>query len=696
MLAVDTETTGLDLRHGARPFFVTMCRVGEDPVFWEWDVDPLTRQPTIPQEDIEEIEEWLNTEDELVLQNPKFDAAALATIGIQLPWSKVKDTLLAGHLLASNQPHDLTTMTLVYLGVNIKKYEDALQEVCNAARRLARSKFPTWRIAKEGLPEMPSAKGGSKKGAKGVESESPWKFDCWLPRAIAKHCKYSKDHPWWTVLQEYANTDSVSTAHLWPAMLHKLTHRKLYPIYEERLKLLPIVARMEANGVTLSATRLDELVAEYKEESSNAGSIVVNLAAAKGYALDLPKGASPNNSLRRFCFDVLDLPRVYNKKAKSTEPTLNKEAMEQYLATLPKSSIGYSFIKNLTDKRSRDTALSYMEGYRRFWKSINGSPRCDWFRLFPSLNPTGTDTLRFSSSNPNEQNISKKKGFNLRYCFGPAPGREWWSLDAQNIELRIPAYEAGEQDFIALFERPNDPPYFGSNHLLIAHLLFPREFDECIRNGWDFKEKYKSTLYQRTKNGNFAVQYGAVDKADGTGTADRTYGLPGAQARIKARFAKQEAHNQWCIDFARKHGYIETVPDKTVDPYRGYPLLCARTDYGDIKPTVPLNYRTQGTAMWWMSKAMVRCQPQLDEWNAADPATDGSDNYFIVMQVHDELVFDFPKRAHPLKNPKGSNLQRIRIVKQLMERGGDDIGIPTPVSIGYNEEHWADEVKVTV
>ena len=59
---------------------------------------------------------------------------------------------------------------------------------------------------------------------------------------------------------------------------------------------------------------------------------------------------------------------------------------------------------------------------------------CDlsnWRKLHTSLNMCGTDTLRWSSNNPNSQNISKKEGFNLRYAFGPAPGREWWSLDGQ-------------------------------------------------------------------------------------------------------------------------------------------------------------------------------------------------------------------------------------------------------------------------
>lgn len=83
------------------------------------------------------------------------------------------------------------------------------------ARRIARSKFKDWRIAKEGLPDMPSIKTSSKSEGKGVESGKAWRADYWLPRTIAKELEYPTDHPWWTVLSDYANTDSLYTLKLW-------------------------------------------------------------------------------------------------------------------------------------------------------------------------------------------------------------------------------------------------------------------------------------------------------------------------------------------------------------------------------------------------------------------------------------------------------------------------------------------------
>lgn len=673
-ISLDTEGTGVDLYHGAKPFMASVCtEIGQPAVFWEWDVDPLTREPEVPFDDLVDIKNYIDEADEIVFQNPKYDITALRTLSKKLfnkwPWHKTRDTLLAGHLLASNQPHDLTSMVLIYLGVNIKPFEDALEKATKEARRLAKTLFPQWRLAHKELPEMPSAK------------ESTWKYDMWLPRAIAKELKYEKDHPWWTVCSDYNTADTETTLPLLKRQLEKIEERGLLAIYLERCKILPIVPQMEWVGVTVSKERLDKLVEVFGAESKNAAKVCTTIAKSFGYDLELPKSGN-NKSLKTFIFseDYLNLP-VLSVSEKTGEPGMDKEVVEKYLTTLEEDSKAYRFIDNLRNKRKRDTALAYMESYQRFWLPCSGVGQ-GWFVLHPSLNPTGTTTLRWSCANPNEQNISKQEGFSLRYCFGPAPGREWWSLDAKNIELRIPAYEANEKEMIYLFEHPDDGPYYGSNHLLVFDTLHPEKFKKY---GVECKKIYASTWYQRTKNGNFAVQYGAIDRDDGEGTADRAYGIPGAQKRIKARFKKQEQLNQQMIRFAEEHGYVETMPDKTVDPNHGYPLLCTRTRWNKIKPTVPLNYHVQGTAMWWMQKAMTRCHNYLMQ----------KPGYYMIMQVHDELVFDFPKDYKEVNGkPVYGNLPVIKHIQKLMEQGGDDIGVPTPVSCEYHAVSWGEGVSI--
>ena len=122
MIAFDTETTGIDLFHGAKPFLVTTYD-GESNQWWEWDVNPLTRQPEIPKRDKVEIKRVIR-KNSLVLHNSKFDAHGMDRIGLPLNWSTLDDTLLMAHLVDSKANKDLTTLTLVHLGINVQPFED--------------------------------------------------------------------------------------------------------------------------------------------------------------------------------------------------------------------------------------------------------------------------------------------------------------------------------------------------------------------------------------------------------------------------------------------------------------------------------------------------------------------------------------------------------------------------------------------
>ena len=86
--------------------------------------------------------------------------------------------------------------------------------------------------------------------------------------------------------------------------------------------------------------------------------------------------------------------------------------------------------------------------------------------------------------------------------------------------------------------------------------------------------------------------------------------------------------------------------------------------------------------MWWMMCAMIRCQEYLDTLP----------NHHMIMQIHDELVFDFPagRGAEPWK----TNIGKARRLKMLMEEGGDNIGVPTPVSFKYHPHTWSKGISV--
>lgn len=656
ILSLDTEATGLDLKHGAKPFFVTMCDEEGNVRFWEADVDPLTRQPFWSKFDIMEIESSIDSADKLVLQNPKFDLHALDTIEIcpgtdgKWPWHKIVDTLMAGHLLVSNQPHDLTTMSMIYLRVNIQPLEDALEVATKEAQKIARHKYPDWQLAKKGRDDMPSAK------------DKTWKYDSWLPRAVAKAEGYPADHDWWHVLANYGNGDSSVTLPLFQNQGQLLKKAGLWKIYLEGLKLLPVIYEMENNGMTMSRSRLEDLYTRLSTEVELCREQCKELA--DGEIEDLPVNGM-SNALRYVLFEKFALQST--KKSKKTgQQSGDKFVLDHWLATLPEASKQWQFVSNLRKYRKRKTAIGYLDSYQKFWLPVDG----DTMIVYPSVNPTGTDTLRMSGQNPNPMQVSKQEDVNTRYTYGPAPGREWWAVDFSNLELRIPAYESGETEMVNLFEHPDDPPYYGSYHMLVFDTLHP---DKFAKHGMECKKIFESTWYQWTKNGNFAVQYGAVEHS---GTADKAYHVPGAQRRIMSRFTQIKALSKRWIDFANKHGYIETMPDKTVDPLRGYPLYCTRTEHNRVLETVPLSYHVQGTAMWITRRAMVRCQEFL--WSK--PALDGK----MIAQIHDEMIFDFPK---------GVGCKAIDMLKHLMIQGGIDVGVPLDATVHYHPVCWSAEEK---
>ena len=203
--------------------------------------------------------------------------------------------------------------------------------------------------------------------------------------------------------------------------------------------------------------------------------------------------------------------------------------------------------------------------------------------------------------------------------------------------------------------------------------MYPKEFWPLADKKGEFKERYKATLYQWDKNGGFALQYGAQREK-----TDATFRVKGAFDALNAQLPKIAELRGRYTALGNRHGYVETIPDKTVDPKRGYPMHLERYG-GRVSPTEPFSYHVQGTACWAKNKALVRCDNQLRKWRAS-----GFDGH-IILEVHDELVFDFPAGTCA-KEP-----WRIRKIKELMELSGSDFVIPMPLTVSpsFHPVTWA-------
>ena len=756
IISLDCETTGVDIVHGAMPFLVSWCEIDKDPCYVEWLVDPCTRKPEIPQEDLAHIAELIEAADTIYLHNSKFDWRALAAVGIHLPWEKVRDTLIASHLLATNHKHTLSWLCIEYLGKNIEPLEQKVKEVTQECRAIAKRDYPHWLIAAEGAPGMPSVKDSSKR-----DEDKPWKNDMWLPRALALQylslrCRNTRidrtdteqlpsyDNSWFTACAKYACGDSEHTLYLGLELERLLHERGYWAIYEKhRLHLPRVACEMECYGVTAIGEYTDSTILEYEQHVAESEAAMVAIAAEYGHTLELADGASINDNMRDFFYGAVQqsCPRCsYSKRVKHwlgaspngevcpkcLKPTkhragmthqliatkknnlalpvistkdvtasLDKEAMSEYLAITEGTT--HEFLTLLIDKRKHSTDLGYMKAYRRFWRPVSEAP--GYYRIHSSLNPCATDHLRWGSNSPNLQNVSDqeeeceecdgkgcsfcngtgKSRLSIRACFGPAPGREWWRMDFKNLEKRIPAYECMEPKLVEIFEKPDDPPYWGSDHNLLASLLFPEDYWPIVEIEGEFKRRHPRK-YKRTKNTNFAKQYGA-----GKRKVDATAGVHGAFELIERGLPELAKLQAKYLALAERTGFVETLPDRTVDPTRGYPILASRTEDGRVLSTTPFNYHVSGSACWAKNTALIRCSDQCAEWRG-----DGFDAR-VILEVHDELLFDFP-----CGGTIEENLPRAMVLKGLMEQSGEDLipRIPTPVSVEYHCKTWAEGVTV--
>lgn len=742
ILAVDCESTGLDTFHGCLPYLVTTCNDRHEQVTYQVGVDPKSRKVSWEKSEISKIQSLLDSSDKLVFHNAKFDLKMLNAIGIKVDhlWSKVEDTLFIAHMLASQTNHDLTSVVKQYLNRDISPYEDKMEKCVQEARRWCRSHLKDWKLAseaiedEEGLQLMPSTKGSNDKSGRA------WMADTWLPRAVALHegpswVKGHQNEDWLTATDDYADIDSSCLIPLFNVLMKEVERRKLTNIYRERLKILPVIHRMEHHGTTYKLDTHIEMKREFTDIQLELEKVLHGIAECYDYQLELPTRGR-NANLDTFVFDTLKLPVLgwteSKKGRKSTKPfepkpKFDADIKEEYEAILPAHSMQQRFIKVLNEKGEYDTALGYMAAYERFCikdkqhvlltpsscncdKQSQRCPVCDfglgicsicnkaeaeldepcisgkYATLHPNINPTGTVGLRMSHTNPNSANVSKHKKTNLRKNFGPRDGRIWYSLDYTNIELIIPAKEVNETELVYVFDHPEDPPFYGSFHMVMFAALWPDLWEDALtRFGPEGAAKfvksdkgYEDTQYQWTKNFDFCTQYGAQEKK-----SNITAHHPNAFKLKATRCPKIDKLAKELLRVAEKNNCVTTIPDKTVDPDRGFPIQSKRGHWGKVEPTTPLCYHVSSTAAQVLNKAMVLCDEKLIQWRA-----DQFDAH-MILTIHDELVFDFSQKINKVGDYTNTD-DKANQLRDIMESAANGIGIPIRVSVDRHKISWAD------
>jgi DNA polymerase I len=243
-------------------------------------------------------------------------------------------------------------------------------------------------------------------------------------------------------------------------------------------------------------------------------------------------------------------------------------------------------------------------------------------RLHTSFNQAVAATGRLSSSDPNLQNIPirTQAGAEIRRGFVPADGRVFLTADYSQIELRILAHLSGDPAFVQAFRNAQDI------HRQTAALMFgvePADVTPDMRGA--------------AKTVNFATIYGigpfALAQKLGTSVAE----AKGFIEQYFLRFPGVRRYLDEQIEKARDCGFVETLSGRR----RYIPELKSRNfnirQFGERAAT---NAPVQGTAADIIKIAMIRIDDALRESGGAR----------MLLQVHDELVFEVPaERAEALR-----------------------------------------------
>ncbi|MDA1334814.1 MAG: DNA polymerase [bacterium] len=407
---------------------------------------------------------------------------------------------------------------------------------------------------------------------------------------------------------------------------HKL--EKTY--YEFELPLIPVLYKMERDGVLVDEKHLGVLEKEVSKEIKKLEKIILDHAGEK-FDINSPK------QLSHILFEVLGLPTKGIKKTstKSISTKFSELLKLQDLHPIIEPLIEYREVSKL---------------YSTYIKALPELIANDG-RVHTTFNQIGAATGRFSSTNPNLQNIPNRseRGREVRSVFIARPGYELVALDYSQIELRIAAALSKDKKMLETFKNNEDI------HQRTASEVFHVALDKVTP---DIRFKAKSI--------NFGILYGMGARAL---AASIKVSAGEAQEYLDLYFEKFPAIRDFrekIIEDGRERGYVETIFGRK----RFLPNLKASFDFVRKEAErMAVNAPFQGTNADIIKRAMIRIDNEVDK----------SDNFYMLLQVHDELVFEMKKDKIKIIIPK---------IKKIMEDVPElDIPIVVDVKIGHN---WGD------
>ena len=403
---------------------------------------------------------------------------------------------------------------------------------------------------------------------------------------------------------------------------------------EEDRRVYRILRQMEREGILIDREALKDLGGYFETILLEKKEKIVDLT---GYDFNIlsPKQTS------EVLFDKLELKP--GKKSKN----------EGVFST------NHNVLEDLAEEgvEAAEHILQYRSLYKlksSYCESLAGEINLETGRIHTSFTLNGATTGRILSAHPNLQNTPTKneEGRKIRGCFIARNGHILVSADYSQIELRILAHIAGVKNLLTAFDNDDDI------HSLTASQVFRVPLSK-IDSFWRSKAK--------------AVNFGIIYGISAFGLSKQLkISMSEADGIIKNYLACYSEIHQYLEktkEFASKFGFVETAFGRRCNLRLGSKSM----NYHEKQflERAAINAPIQGTASDVIKIAMIKVADFIEDENL---------NTKILLQIHDELIFEVPDEEATVFNYK---------VQEIMEGIGRKIGLKLKVEIN-NGKSWMD------
>jgi DNA polymerase-1 len=433
-------------------------------------------------------------------------------------------------------------------------------------------------------------------------------------------------------ISDYAAEDADITLQLYHLFQQDIEQQATlkHLLNDIELPLTKVLAKMEREGICLDVNALKEFSKELETDLNALQKTIIELAGTE-FNIDSPK------QLGDVLFEYMKIDAKV-KKTKTGQYSTNEE-------TLLKIQDKHEIIGKILEYRSlKKLKSTYVDALPEL---VSAKTK----RIHTNYMQTVAATGRLSSTNPNLQNIPirSEKGREIRKAFIPRDSEHIiMAADYSQIELRVIAALSQDESMLGAFNNGEDI------HAATAAKVFDVPLTEVSR---DMRSKAKTV--------NFGIIYGI----SAFGLSQRiNISRTEAKDIIEAYFEKYPKIKQYMdtnINFAREHGYVETIMKR-----RRYlnDINSANAVMRGYAERNAINAPIQGSAADIIKVAMINIQRELEQQHFQSK---------MLLQVHDELLFDAKK----------DELEKLKVVVQYQMENAVKLSVPLTVEVGVGE-NW--------